>query len=454
MEDQNYLRKVREQYENYPYPYANPESEKTLLNATLIDRLDLINHYHYAGRNDFAQGYEVMVAGGGTGNSVIFLAEQLRDKKNARVVYLDFSESSMEVAKERAKIRKLNNIVWVHASILDIPKLDLGKFDYISCTGVLHHLENPSAGLDALASVLKEDGLMAIMVYGKNGRAAVYQIQELMAMINFGEENMQTKVDNCKIAINSLSSLHIFNKMNDSIKIESDIDIYDLFLHSQDKAYSVLDLYRFVNASNLQISKMFAFRGSFGDALYDPEVYIKDDRLTKKISAFNPVLKKAIAEAMHGHVPKHDFFVVKKPVKFPTLDEMDNIPSLSISSVAGQHADILNIIESSKIVVRVPLYGIPDLFAYFEKTPNCLEIFKLMDGNNTVGEIIKGVQKNSSSGAEDILDEIKSVFYAFNVHNAMFTRHKSVAKFKPVAEMQERVSKFYRDNKTKQPASV
>jgi hypothetical protein len=26
--DSNYLRQVREQYENYPYPYRNPEDEK------------------------------------------------------------------------------------------------------------------------------------------------------------------------------------------------------------------------------------------------------------------------------------------------------------------------------------------------------------------------------------------------------------------------------------------
>ena len=46
--------------------------------------------------------------------------------------------------------------------------------------GVLHHLENPKLGLNVLKNVLKDDGFMSIMVYGKYGRTGVYQMQDLM----------------------------------------------------------------------------------------------------------------------------------------------------------------------------------------------------------------------------------------------------------------------------------
>jgi hypothetical protein len=36
----------------------------------------------------------------------------------------------------------------------------------------LHHLPDPQAGLRALCAVLKDDGALALMLYGKYGRTA------------------------------------------------------------------------------------------------------------------------------------------------------------------------------------------------------------------------------------------------------------------------------------------
>ena len=98
----------------------------------------------------------------------------------------------MNIAKQRAQIRGLNNIKWHLESILNIPKMNLGLFDYINCSGVLHHLESPDEGLKSINSVLKEDGVMGLMVYGQYGRTGVYQIQELARLVN-GDEKSQQK---------------------------------------------------------------------------------------------------------------------------------------------------------------------------------------------------------------------------------------------------------------------
>jgi ubiquinone/menaquinone biosynthesis C-methylase UbiE len=90
--------------------------------------LGKINHYCYRGRRDFRKGFRVLIAGGGTGDALIYLAEQLRET-DARLVYLDISEASMAIAKKRAEIRNLDRIEWVSGSILDLPRLGLGPFD-------------------------------------------------------------------------------------------------------------------------------------------------------------------------------------------------------------------------------------------------------------------------------------------------------------------------------------
>src|SRR5690348_2765115 len=84
----DYLPEVRAQYEDYPYPARDPADEKRRLIPPVIDCLDALNHYCFSGRKDFRKDFRVLVAGGGTGDSVVFLAEQLRGTK-AEIVYLD-----------------------------------------------------------------------------------------------------------------------------------------------------------------------------------------------------------------------------------------------------------------------------------------------------------------------------------------------------------------------------
>ena len=157
MSDQPYLPAVREQYEAYPYPPRDPADERRRLRHVVSGDLLLINHHCFGGVKDFRKGFRALVAGGGTGDTAIFLAEKLRHY-DATLVYLDMSAAARQVAEARAEVRGLTNITWVTASIMELPTLGLGKFDYIESCGVLHHLESTEAGLKALKAVLKDDG--------------------------------------------------------------------------------------------------------------------------------------------------------------------------------------------------------------------------------------------------------------------------------------------------------
>ncbi len=201
--DPNYLPDVRDQYEEFPYPPRDPEEERSRLIVPHLSRLDVVNHHCFRGKHDF-NNFRVLVAGGGTGDSAILWAHQLRDRKNAAVVYLDMSKASMTVAQERARIRGLENITWINDSLLDLPKLDIGAFDFINCAGVLHHLADPDLGLKALRAVLKSDGAMNIMVYAKYGRNGIYQLQELMRLVNAGAKTQQQRIENARKILQSL----------------------------------------------------------------------------------------------------------------------------------------------------------------------------------------------------------------------------------------------------------
>lgn len=66
----------------------------------------MINHYCFAGQQDFRNGWRVLVAGGGT--ATIYLAEQLR-ATDAEIVHLDLSAASIAIARRRAEIRRLQH---------------------------------------------------------------------------------------------------------------------------------------------------------------------------------------------------------------------------------------------------------------------------------------------------------------------------------------------------------
>lgn len=452
MQDANYLKKVREQYENFPYPIRNPEDEKRAIHGACVDSLDFLNYFHYSGNRNFLDSnFRVLVAGGGTGDSLVYMSEQLRDT-SAEIVYLDISKASMEVAKERIKVRGIDgnpSIKWVSDSILNISKLNLGRFDFINCSGVLHHLANPDEGLRALESVLKDDGVISLMLYGKHGRVSIYQIQELMSMVNYGEENLQNKVDNCKKILANLPSSHMFHSQASGFNdMKNDIGIYDLFLHSQDRAYAVLDLYKLANSSNLQISYFFAPGNKVGNNAYNPAIYLKDSDLLQKVRSFNPVLQQAIAESLNGSMSKHEVYMVRSRNPLPDISDLDNVPSLSIICLPEKHSDIYHIIKGASLnkIVNFSIQAFSgEIIVSFKKTNNIENIFKFLDGERPLKDIFCKVREESGKKISDkvLLEEFKSMFYEFNIHNCMYLRHKSVPAYKNSKQMQNRVSKLY-----------
>ncbi len=93
-----YASNVRAQYEEYPFPLRDPRDESRRLVVAEQESLGKLNHFCFGGRQGFGGGFRVLVAGGGTGDHTIFLAEQLRNY-DARVTYVDISRSSMEIAR-------------------------------------------------------------------------------------------------------------------------------------------------------------------------------------------------------------------------------------------------------------------------------------------------------------------------------------------------------------------
>ena len=317
--------RVRQQYEALPYPPVNPQDERVRLLHSWLDHLPMMNHYCYGGRQSFANGFRVLVAGGGTGTSSIFLAEQLRHT-DAQIVHLDLSAASIAVAKERAAIRGLTHITWVHDSLLNLPRLGLGAFDYINCIGVLHHLSDPDAGLRALQSVLKPQGALALMVYGQIGRTGIYQMQSLMRAVNgrdlaadgnseLGTGSPLTLADelvNTRQMLSVLPPGNWFKRCEDlwQADMQTDADVVDVVLHSQDRAYTVAQIFEWlVDVHGYSLA--FSAPGR-GRSAYLPRLVLAPSQLDvlQRIDALPARQQYAIAELLSGKIMMHVMYAV------------------------------------------------------------------------------------------------------------------------------------------------
>ena len=71
------MSKVTEQYEAFPYPDRDPADEKTRLIRGSPSSPVEIDHYLFAGQRDWSKPLRALVAGGGTGDALIQLAQML-----------------------------------------------------------------------------------------------------------------------------------------------------------------------------------------------------------------------------------------------------------------------------------------------------------------------------------------------------------------------------------------
>ncbi|TQV79686.1 class I SAM-dependent methyltransferase [Denitrobaculum tricleocarpae] len=298
---------VQDQYEAYPYPSRDPRDEHKRLITGSPSNLDELNHYLFAGRRDFAKPFRALVAGGGTGDATIMLAQQLADRcPEGEVVYLDLSTASRAVAEARAAERGLSNITFHSGSLLDLPEMGLEAFDYIDCCGVLHHLKQPEDGLDALKTVLKQDGGMGLMVYATHGRTGLYPTQDMLRALG-NDLPLETRIEQVRRLLEALPPTNWLRRnpfLGDHKR--SDAELVDLLLHSQDRAYSVEEVGEFVASAGLNLVSFIE------PARYRPESYLKDPKLLTQLRDKSDLGRAGFAEKLAGNIKTHVFYVSRK----------------------------------------------------------------------------------------------------------------------------------------------
>jgi SAM-dependent methyltransferase len=165
------------------------------------------------------------------------------------VIGVDLSEASLAHESFLQERHGLTNLKLFKGDLLDVDSIG-DRFDVILCTGVLHHMADPGAGLAALRSVLAPDGVMVLMLYGQTVRTGVYMLQDAFRRI--GIEQTPAGVAEVRRIIAELPARHYAQDyIRAAEELKHDAAIVDTFLHPQDRAYTVPQLLGLIEDAGL-----------------------------------------------------------------------------------------------------------------------------------------------------------------------------------------------------------
>jgi SAM-dependent methyltransferase len=120
-------------------------------------------------------GKSVLELGCGNGSLLVHLVGW----KPSKIMGVDLG-SSIEAARENMRATGFQNYSIVQADLTDFRS---AGFDMVYCIGVLHHLQNPAKGFDAVLANVKPEGRFHGWVYAREGNGIVIALVEPLRRI-------------------------------------------------------------------------------------------------------------------------------------------------------------------------------------------------------------------------------------------------------------------------------
>jgi SAM-dependent methyltransferase len=239
---------VQDFYDRYPYP--RPVESLDKYRRLWQDENRRRADYHlYWPAIPYRENFTILVAGCGTSQAARYA---LRCPA-AQVIGIDFSATGVRCTRELKQKYHLDNLQVHQLPIERVNELET-SFDQIVCTGVLHHLADPAAGLSVLRSVLAPDGAMQLMVYAPYGRAGIYMLQEFCRRtgIRASDEGIRDLLAVLKV----LPPGHpLENLLRQAPDFGQEAELADALLHPQDRAYSVPQFFDWIAAGGFRFAR-------------------------------------------------------------------------------------------------------------------------------------------------------------------------------------------------------
>lgn len=239
---------VRSFYDRHPYP--PPINDLEAYARRWVDpRRRQAESFLLWPDEPYRDNRSILVAGCGTSQAAKYALRW----PHAHVTGIDVSETSLRHTERLARRYGLGNLELRPLPVERATELDR-SFDLVICTGVLHHLPDPDAGLMALRSVMSPRAAMEVMVYAPYGRTGVYLLQDYCRRIGVGTSS--EAIDALVLSLRSLAQDHPFAALlRHAPDLQHRAGLADALLHPRDRPYSVPQLLDFLGRNGLRFGR-------------------------------------------------------------------------------------------------------------------------------------------------------------------------------------------------------
>jgi SAM-dependent methyltransferase len=251
--------------------------------------------------------WRVLDAGCGTGVSTDYLCHL---NPGADVVAVDISAGALDVARERLRrsgaAGQVRSLEVRQCSLLNLE--GTGHFDYINSVGVLHHLDRPELGLQALAERLKPQGLLHLFLYADGGRWEIHRVQKALGLLQAG-----TSGEGLRLGRSLFTDLPAHNRLRRhhenrwALDTAADSNFADMYLHPQETSYDLARLFAFVQQCGLH------FCGFSNPSQWDPARLLQGELLARA-QALPERQQWELVETLDPDISHFEFFLSREPI--------------------------------------------------------------------------------------------------------------------------------------------
>lgn len=367
-------------YDRHPYP--PPVADLAALAArSAAGGTDRVAHHLVWPRRAPASIRSILVAGCGTAQA----ARHALRHPDAQVVGIDVSATSIEATDRLVALHGITNLTTHVLPIEEVSTLDR-RFDHVVCTGVLHHLADPLAGLRALRSVLASDGAITLMVYAPYGRTGVALVQEYCRLL--GVSTAPGDVADLVATLRELPIGHPLGRLlRETRDFHHDDALADALLNPRERSYSVPELLGLLDEAGLRFGRWARQApylpdcGSISETPHGARVAALPDREQwTAMELFRGTIDRHTVIAFHadgaiGAAPDFDDGRLV-PIVVPTAVAVDDPSRLP----AGMAAALLNRAHTAT-----------DLVSFVSASE--LDLYRSIDGRRTVAELGPGADR-------------------------------------------------------------
>ena len=275
----------------------------------------------YYGAQAFCAAMDIWVAGCGT-NQAILTALNF---PQARVTGSDVSAESLRVCARIAEQIGLTNLILKQESLNVVTYAE--AFDYVLCTGVIHHNADPALPLASLSRALKPSGALELMVYNYYHRIQTTAFQKAIRLLGGGNRlsNVDREMPLARRLIDSFPAGSLMATMLAEQRHMPEAAVADVLLQPVEYSFTIASLSELAGRCGLRLATYCVNQFDKVSGRIDWETTFEDAEVARAYSALPDIDRWQVTNLLLGETSPRPWFYLQRvdaPRPYPQAREL------------------------------------------------------------------------------------------------------------------------------------